>query len=818
MEVLVGSLATIFAYYSIVYIVNFYNLYQHPFNMMIRPLITPWLQSLSWGKRAGITQKNYALCINLSGHLIETALVPNLKHAFNFKHKDCELRGFYQEYGALMVEVSHPNHDMIAIHQLWQELRKAGINFKHCNLLLSPKQVDQFEQNIQQEWPLLIPIINKASQLNIIIYEKKLHHHLYYACEYNACAVPWFDYDAMAPLSVSRHHLSISYDQMLQSLFKHINELCVISPVEDGTRKEIFLLPKKLSALKLKCLNVLECCQKLGLNINGLGLTLFHVTPPNIQHSRWNIYQKLQQTVIILGFILIWQYLSYNHNISSMNNTLEKHTDQEVITHILEYDTVAYPKLKKHIQRNKDFYFQNLTPELQILTDWLILQHRTSPLPEEITDAISNLTQISKENHYDILSLWSIVAPVNSTPDIEQLAAQFPYLELMQVCRAYPNATDCKSSVQDAISQHQLEYKLDRIYNTLLPLDLQDANYNIRQIRYLRANPKEIAKNISQNLEDIFSQHAEHKDLPRYKKKVQHIKSITSLLNSPQGHAILQVLEDFYTHMNKINSPQSALNLLGNAANLKSHPIQQLIVLQNHLTKEQNIWLQYYTEPFINRCKTLSNTLLNANWSNIVQKIQSLKTLYPFNPNGEDCPTDLFLHLFSPQGLIQKYESTIEPFIEVSHDGMKIKPMANDLLITNEMLRVIMYSKILQAALNIENNTLHTSIALRPQSIDFPISEINLIMGNTKIPLSPNKLYTLNWRLNDSVAFECILSDGTTHYFSKSGIWSLPRLLDNLLDNGGYKIQDENRNWQTSLEIKAASHLNVTTPNLFKLP
>ena len=110
---------------------------RHPFNVMIQPLTLQWIQSLPWYVRFHLMPKTYVLCLNFSSSPLEHTLVPHLKPAFNFKHRNCQLNGFYQERGAFLIEISHPQNDVIAIHHLWKELKNAGIYFRVAHLLLS---------------------------------------------------------------------------------------------------------------------------------------------------------------------------------------------------------------------------------------------------------------------------------------------------------------------------------------------------------------------------------------------------------------------------------------------------------------------------------------------------------------------------------------------------------------------------------------------------------------------------------------------------------------------------------------------------------
>ncbi|MDC3180813.1 hypothetical protein OAT84_01540 [Gammaproteobacteria bacterium] len=818
-EITLGLLSLLCSYYTISSLIEMYYLYQHPFNVMIKPLITPWLQSLSLSQRLALVGKQYVLCLNLSGHAIENTLVPNLKQAFNFKHKHCEVNGFYQEYGALVIEIIHPKNDVIAIHQLWQELKKAGIQFKYCNLLLSGAQIDQFDEHIENEWPLLVPIMHKASQLHVILYEKELHHHLYYACEYNACAIPWFNYDPMAPLNVSRHHLSLSYEQLIQSLYKHINDLCMISPVEHGARKKIFLLPKRLSVLKLSCLNVLECNQKLKLNIKGLGLALFHIIPPSIKHSRWNIYQRLQQSMIILSVVIIWQLVVNQNTIQSLNQEFDSYHDHEVLSAILSHNTNQPHRLKNHIKRHKDYHFKHINPQTQTLLDWLILKHKAQPLPDKIITKIAKYTQL-KENglQHKTLQLWAHVVKSQNPPSIDLLAKAFPLPEITTLCHAYPSPSTCKKTVTLAIKQQQLLNKLEQVYHTLLPLDQHDLKHNIRQLKYLRANPSEIAKNVRHTLDLISSEHSNIKDNPEYLAKIEKIESISELLRSPQGLALLKVIEVIYLQLDQVHTPNDALTLLSHASVLSDHPIQQFQIIQKHLSPAQQSWLDQYVQTHIDHCIKLANQEIDTHWMQVSDQLRKISVLYPFNPNGEDCPTEYFTQLFSPNGTMSQLESVIAPFIENTSDGINIQHSFTNLAITPSMIRVLMYAKILQAAVHIDQKHIQASVTIRPEKINFPLTELNLVINNKSAVLSAQKLTKINWHPNMSIALDCMLADGSRFTLSKSGPWGLLRMLTELKTNNRFSLQPQNHQWVVPLEIKSSSGLNILTANLFNLP
>jgi hypothetical protein len=513
--------------------------------------------------------------------------------------------------------------------------------------------------------------------------------------------------------------------------------------------------------------------------------------------SLWSFQQHIENKV--------------HHTLSSSHNS--KLADQ--LYKLSSYKSYRALQLK-HVNRLREEYLSHLTDSEKLTYQYLFSHHKKSSIKLKQSIVRKLVSRELDSNVINFLATHWFVTAKSQKPPLSELARVVSEKYIQPICHQLePNQPEsCEQSLKKIKSYQKHDKTLQKLEETIIPIDSKHYEQTIRQLEYLSQNPNHIGAEALRLLSRIHHELKEdgHKNLIS---KVNEIKSIIALLRTPNGQYILQKIKSLHTLHHDIKDVSDAYQILQNAYISERHPLREIILIQNNLAPFQAKWLDDMTSHLLKDISNQANQFLKENWNHeIYPEISKLQSMYPFSNSSNKSSAKTVYETF--QLIDCFFDRFIRTFVQEEDGELIIKPYGLNIDIPDHILTLYIYTKIIHSCLDIKSDHLHAAWAINIKSMPHPISSITLHAANKKIPLEANKASVLHWDSRYPIGFDVTLLNGETITLVQNHDWSMMDLFSKFqtISAQCYQYQSPNKNFKFSIELKPQYPIDLLNTDL----
>lgn len=787
--ILMGTLGII-SYYSIIG-------YYHPLEKRIQALekLHPDIQ-------------HYQVIVNLSSHPIAM----QTEEGFNVRFHNCVVNGFVLEH-TLYLLISHPEHHFPSLALLWAEIGKCHTRFNGLCLAITPTQLTTLKDALQKQWLFVARLLQSSPSASILINDDKMSKSMYYVKEYGTLPDPILinpSYKLLTKLQQS--NLQINY--WIQKLFDQRNDLCIYPPIDDTQKQHLFQLSQILLDLKTHLLNMVVFCTESNIPLHSIGFELGKWTKP-----RPNLIQKyhLVTTSVLLSILAITMFSTMSLFKSQINASLLQSEGAELAKKL--YTLERYPQYKSiqrtHLERLQSQYLDN-TKQAKDAYLHLFSNHAKSESQFKI-EVVTHLTnhELNDNIVYFLSKQWFKKGSANK-PALSDIAPIISETYIPKVCQVLePYKTDNCIQVLKKIKTYQsFDHALQKLENTIIPIDANNHQQTLRQLSYLTKNPKHIGQEALRQLDKILVTLSEEGHTLLIQ-KAKEIRSTIQLLKSQEGQYLLNRVKTLYEMDYEVTSNEEAHQILQQAYISDRHPLREIKAIKRNLAPHQAAWLANMTDHIIDSLSQKANTFLKDTWNeDIYPELKNLQAHYPFSEKGEPItPEDMSQAFYLVDYFFDRY---IRMFVQDEEDDIVVKPYGLGIQIPDHVLMLYIYTKVLASGIDMKKDHFHAAWAISLKEIPYPIEAIYLHAANKKLPLQLQRGSVLHWDSRYPIGFDVVLQNGETISIIQNNDWSILQLFSQFKELSPlcYQYQSPDHSWQFSVEAKPQYPINILNSEL----
>lgn len=763
------------------------------------------------------------LLLNVSGHSCNTLFSSKTTLKLSLQYKECEINLFSEPNGESYLCLSHPNNDISAIMALWQQLSKTQLKFQTFMLAASPNQLSELPHLLSTEWQFYTRIMQTSKQVMLTVTTEDITQACHAIKAYGILP-PTIIAPPYLKLTHIFHRITVQIHQMVQSIFSQRNELCLCPPISQKNQSTIFLLPSIISSLKPHLLS--SASGLLQHNIPLSAISILISSPPKRSYllglSRYQyLFSRLLLTLITLGFILTVFNITVSKNIQ---NTLRHDETPQLVQHLNKINGV---KRYHHIQKEyltvlKNRYLEHFSTDEQLLFERLLTPHPkvSSGFHTWVVDI---LTQHTLDEQYKqfLVSKWVInhtQSEKTLTLSIAAKTVETPYIH--DICYYFDHIPhdQCAAQLHNIKTYYDHENQLLNIEETLLPLNYTDYQQVIRQLSYFKAHPQQLGEAGKVSLQKTMLQ-LRHTKQQRLLTRAKNTASIIHMLQSELGQHILQHLLNFYTALSHVETNEEAHQFLQTIYLLEDHSLRQLLDMQQGLSEHQARWLEGLFKPTLDRIAKKATTHLKDTWNHdILPHIKNASIYYPFNPESSKSISskDMFALFGKNQILDTFYQNHLQSYVQLDDGSMITKPLPIDFNIPNPVLMSMIYTQLIQSAIDIKPDHMHASWAANINTLSHPIQKISLHSSDHVQELNPQNSVVLHWDSRYHTGIDVYLESGKKITLIKHDTWSLLRFIGMFEKNENqYHYQDNQFDWALDLQLSSQKQIDLLSDQIF---
>ena len=757
------------------------------------------------------------LIINLSEIPLSHSLATNMKQELNMRYHDCEINGYFNHEHDFYLSIFHPHNNIPQLRALWQQICAIQIKFQTLYICIHPNQLATLKEKLACEWGLFAYIMQHSLSTMIVINHESFSQAFHYATEYgdtpSIITIP-----PTAKITHLFQAVSKQLDHIAHIIFNQRHELCAYPPINKQHKHNIFQLPAFISKYKHDILTASSALNELNIPLHSINLwfnpPLSNSRLPNI-HTIHRLLSQLILPITISALVLLLINLSFEKNINSM---LAQASGNEQLPYLKKLESYSkYHHIQhKHLQKLKSHYLHKF-PESTQLALQSMLNSSSKKLRYFAADKLT-ASSLDQEDIQFLIHKWQSPKRTKQ-PDYYSVASIIPNTLIPESCQyLYPEATSCFESMQSIHEYYDVNQKLQTIRNTLLPIDPHHPEQSLRQLSYLAKHPEHIGEKVDKELEDIINK-LTIKQQHELTEQARDTQSIVSLLKSPQGAHIIGLLYKSYILLNEAKTAMDAHKILSSAYVIDNHPLRSLISIQAALPNLQSLWLSKLTNPIIDLLAEATQQHMKAHWQSIQPKLQHALSLYPFNKDAKASisPQELHALFGTGQAIDEYYTHYLKDFVIEDDNGLMNKTVDLGVTIPEHILMTVLYTKIIQAAIDIKATHLHAAFAASIVEFTHPTKQVTLVNGKNRSILEMNKSTTIHWDSRQPIGFDIEMQNGEVHTLIQDNQWSLLTLFKDLETGDNlYRYHSPDQSWHVTLKLAPQHAIDILSPQLLE--
>ncbi len=783
----------------------------------------------TWEREHGKPLSSLNLIVNLSTDDFQHLPEHQIQQRLSMRFGACQLKGYISQSANLYICLSHPENHIPEMISLWKQIQRTQIKFQYLFLCLNPAQLPNLDERLKNEWRFFASIMRNTKSNHLLINEPKLAQAFFNINEFGKLppAITLNNY-RIPKITKLLHQLSIQIDSLIKTIFSQRHELCIFSPISQEQKVGIFQLSQSLAALKPKVLLAAIDFTSHQIQLSSINFILddpsCKKTLPTFKGMSLSPSKLTFPLTLAAILILLLQFAIHK----SVSHILTKATTSQLPQYIMQLGHYpSYASLQKHHTAElKNAFIAQQPGHLQPLYQQLLSFKNAPTLFKKWVVSSLSQSHLSPEEVMYFIPQWEQQSQLhNNDLSLSQVAAHIPKEHLKASCDILRpnNPSQCFTTLANIQNYQTNEAQLDKIQETLLPLSQDNPGQAIIQLRYLIQNPQHIGVDAYKRLDAIILD-MKSQGQSILIQKAQDIQSIIHLLKSPNGQFLLNQLLKTYTSIQDIQTPSDAHQFLASIYQAKDHPVLQLIEVAKQLPPIQQAWLNNSFSAITQRLAYQTNSYLADQWNHqILPDLDDLLSQYPFDPKSKNEASSRELYdVFGKQQLLDHYfQQYIAPFVQEDDHFLTIKDIPLGIEIPQNILMTMVYTQVLQSAMDIKPDHIHSSWALSLTEAAHPIEKVVLYNGTQKTTLQNRQGVTLHWDSRHPVGFDIQLSSGSTVSIIKDGHWSLLHLMKLFVKQGKhtYQYDDPNHDWHITLDLNPQYAINlISTEFLTEIP
>lgn len=757
------------------------------------------------------------LIINLSGIPLAHSLAMNMKPDLNMRYHDCDINGYFSHEQDFYLSIFHPHNNIPQLRALWQQICTIQIKFQTLYVCIHPDQLATIQQKLTCEWGLFTHIMQQSLSTMVILNHESFSQAFYYATEYGDSPSI-----IMIPPTTSVTHLFQSISQQLDRIasmiFTQRHELCAYPPINKQHKLNIFKLPAFISKCKHDILAASSSLNELNIHFHSISLW-FNPPPANNRLPNLHtIHRLLTQLILPLTISALVLLLINKSFEKTINNMLVHASGHEQIPYLKKLESYSkYHHIQnKHAQNLKASYLKNFPQHTQVALESM-LNSKSSKLKYFAVDTLT-ASILNPEDIQFLMPKWQ-KSKTSKQPDYSSIASIIPSSLIPECCKyIYPDSESCFETMQSIHEYYEITQKLQTIQNTLLPIDPENPEQSLRQLGYLAKHQEHIGEKADKELKAIIHT-LTIKQQYELAEQARETQSIIALLQSQQGSHILSLLYKSYSLLQNNKTASNAHKVLKSAYMIDNHPLRSLHNIQKSLPEAQGQWLSKLISPITELLVKATHQEMKTHWQLLQPNIQHVLSLYPFNKDAQASVSPEELHtLFGKgQAIDEYYDHYLKDFVVEDDNGLMNNPLNLGIKIPEHILMTVLYTRIIQAAIDIKPTHFHTAFAASIVEHTHPTKHITLINGNVRSTLEINKSTTVHWDSREPIGIDVEMHNGEVHTLIQDNQWSLLTLFKNLgTGNHLYRYQDPNQSWHVTLKLSPQYAIDILSPQLLE--
>ncbi|MEC7030081.1 MAG: hypothetical protein VXW87_00210 [Pseudomonadota bacterium] len=784
----------------------------------------------NWEREHNQTIKHHNLILNFSTDDLKHLPEHQVQERISMRFGDCQLKGYLSSSGNFYLCLSHPENyipDMIA---LWQQVQRTQIKFHHLFLCLNPTQLPHLDERLKNEWRYFTNIMKGAKNIHLLISDAKLTRAFYNIAEFGKLP-PAITLDSYTKPKVTHilHRISVQIDHLIKVVFSQRHELCTLAPINPSQKFGIFQLSQSLAQMKqsilrgalglsshnIKLLSINfriddQTCKKPAPTFKGISLSPSKLTFP---------------LTLAAALIFLLQFAIHK----SVNHILAKADNASLPGYIMQLRHYPhFSSLQTHYtSKLKASLFKEIPSHVQPLYQQLFHYHNSpSQFKEWVVSSFSQSLLSEEEVHY-FLPLWeeSSLVIKDTNVSLSQIAMHIPKEHFENSCEILQaNHTEqCVTNLTNIYNYQKSDDQLNSIQQTLLPIANSNPSQAIIQLKYLVKNPKQIGldayKRLDRMILEMKTQGSTH-----LVDKAKDIQSTINLLQSSNGQFILNQLIKVYSLLDSIHTAAEAHSFLAGVYQSDDHPLLNLLEIAKQLPKSQQEWLSQNILKLTAPLAHQTNQMLADHWNHhILPELDDILSLYPFDSASHDEVSSRGLYdVFGSKQLLDHFfQQFLFPFIQEDDHFLTLKDIPLGVDIPQSILMTMVYTQVIQSAMDIKPDHTHASWALSLSESPHPIEEVILYNGSQKLPLQHRQGVTLHWDSRYPVGFDIKLTSGKTISIVKDSNWSLLHLMDLFEERGKHSFQynEPDHQWHIKIDLNPQHAIDLLTSDFItKIP
>lgn len=787
--------------------INKYTSYQHPLRKKITKILS------AWEKDTGKSISQLTFILNLSEHHIDISLSSNLEEHLSMKYGECYLNGYIKDTGEFFLTIAHPTNQLLDIAALWDEVCKTKIKFSTLCLCCAPNQLDSLGKKLENEWRFVTKVLLEAKRVSLMINHSILAQSMYYLNEFGTLP-PALTVTPTNKITQLYHQLNKQLDIFIETLFSQRLELCNVAPVNIEQKRQLLYLPLEIVNLKNGLMSAAGNIISAGAPLQSIVFQLSQQSPKKQAFDYYTSLSRMTLPITVLAICSTLIYFSLEKRIATQ---LQHLTGPELVSYLqkIEGKNTNRPLARKQIAALQ-LSLMHQFPHDEVSLYRKLLSNKNTHLSLKIWTVhhITNHTLTDNQALF-LTKHWPIENTVNLTLPLSQIAQIIPSEQIQNTCQIinYSDINSCANTLSKIHAYHKAEKQLTKIEKTLLPIYTIDSEYAIRQLSYLANNAKLIGEDALKTL----SQLSRHLDTT-LQNRANGIKSTIDLLQSENGQFIISQLLKLHQLNNVVESNKDAHLTMQLAYQSDDHPLQQLRLVTESLSTHNKHWLESIFAPVKEHLSTKATAYIHERWEEeIANKLAHILNQYPFNQDSSiQAPASDLYQLFGNDQLIDTFfNQYISAFVQEEDSLIVPKPLNLGVTIPKNMLLGLMYTKILQCAIDIKDNHLHAAWAVNIVEKTHPVSSVKLYTGSQSVMLQQRESQTVHWDSRQPIGIDISLESGEIINVAKDTEWGILALLESFTkEENTYTYHDSNQRWHIKFKLAPRHPINLLSDNI----